>query len=263
MNSQYGDDFVVSKASDLLKRSFAERDPLTPPIDLVSTFDYCGIIKYEYRLMVPEGVLHPLRGGFALYLQDNFRDQSSQTVRERFTVAHEVTYTFFFDTTHSPPRRRRGAPRGNNLERLCHLGAQELLLPRVLVERELRNRAGLSKLEDVEYLAERFQVSFEVVLRRLRRCVDLCTAELGIIYVAALDTGAPEVQAVFHDSSFRTIAAPPGIGEEFSSWIQCIEPRAAVERSGTWEATIGSCSIQVRKKQVGRRSSLIEIRRTQ
>ena len=71
--------------------------------------------RRAHRPMVPEGVLSPIRGGFRLYIQSNFADWPNVSFRQRFTIAHELVHTFYYDLNGGVPRQKRTRPRDRYL----------------------------------------------------------------------------------------------------------------------------------------------------
>lgn len=96
-----------------------------------------------------------------------FFDPTLSEGRTNFSIAHEIVHTFFpnsgggarFRSLHVDDSRE-----ATELERLCHLGASELLMP---AEEFLKERGDQFGLKDVPRLAERFGSSYEATLYRL------------------------------------------------------------------------------------------------
>lgn len=87
--------------------------------------------------------------------------------RVAFSIAHEISHTFF-PTTSGGARFREmcdsDSREANELERLCDLGASEILMPR----EEFRREVGREwSVKSVQRLAQRFGSSFEATLFRL------------------------------------------------------------------------------------------------
>lgn len=59
--------------------------------------------------------------------------------RDRFTYAHEIAHSFFYDLTTSPPKRIAPRVYHNEEEFVCNLIARELLLPKELLRAEITN----------------------------------------------------------------------------------------------------------------------------
>ena len=114
----------------------------------------------------PDAILIPVAGGFTLNLR---ADQPK--VRRRFSTAHEIAHTFFYDTDKSPPARIISQDASTSLspkeEDVCSAFARELLLPAELVRPETLALTPSNALEAVSRLAKQYEVSTEVVTRRL------------------------------------------------------------------------------------------------
>src|SRR5437016_14630956 len=133
------EDFVLRKVQSLLAESVRAHGPLQPPIDPTKIAPLCAVLSVEYRPMIPEGVLTPVPGGFKIYLQSNFAQQGNKR-RSRFTLAHELVHSFFYDLNGGVPKPLKGSPRGERLETLCHIGASQILLPDALLKQQLKRK---------------------------------------------------------------------------------------------------------------------------
>ncbi|HWY69465.1 MAG TPA: ImmA/IrrE family metallo-endopeptidase [Terriglobales bacterium] len=110
-----------------------------------------------------DGFIEPLGITFA----DGFRmllKKNSAESRMRFTMAHEVCHTFFYElvpelkfAAHSPDQQE---------ERLCNFGAAALLMPPVMLRRSARDLPVC--LESLQRLAEDFSVSLPSMAIRLK-----------------------------------------------------------------------------------------------
>src|SRR5205085_1418955 len=107
----FGKDFVLRKVQSLLSEVVKVHGPLRPPVDPANIVSLCNVLDVEHRPMIPEGVLSPVQGGFKIYLQSNFTDQGTKR-RRRFTLAHELAHTFFYNVNGGVPNSIKGAPKG-------------------------------------------------------------------------------------------------------------------------------------------------------
>ncbi len=117
--------------------------------------------------MVPDlkcdGTLEPTgmryEDGFRMLLKKNVPQ-----VRLRFTMAHEICHTFFYELV--PEIKFRPNTTDESEERLCNVGAAAILIN----ERSLRRQAKKmqSTLESLEDLAAAYEVSLSTMLLRLR-----------------------------------------------------------------------------------------------
>src|ERR1700675_3000065 len=114
----FDEGFIGKKVQDLLVQA-KKRGSFGLPVDPADIANLCSVVSVEDRAMIPEGVLAPVRGGFKVFLQDNFASDPGNRVRRRFTFAHELAHTFFYSVEGDLPKPMKGAPRGARLERLC------------------------------------------------------------------------------------------------------------------------------------------------
>ena len=87
--------------------------------------------------------------------------------RVAFTIAHEITHTFFPNSTKGARFRsicESNSREANELERLCDLGASEILMPLKNFQRHAGDRFSLQKVEE---LSQAFGSSFEATVFRL------------------------------------------------------------------------------------------------
>lgn len=131
----------------------------------------------------PEAVLVPIERGFLVRLRPGVSEH-----RARFSLAHEIGHTFFYDLSASPPRRLLGMQhnvlRDRKKEDICNAFARELLIPRALVaavRRVLHSRKGsLAELGD---LARRFEVSVEHAAIRMLWDLDGFETAVALFHV--------------------------------------------------------------------------------
>lgn len=110
-----------------------------------------------------DGVIEPkgwtYTDGFRMRLR---RDQAAS--RLRFTKAHEICHTFFYELV--PEFKFLPHTTDPIEERLCNVGAEELLMPLSCVKTEAASRRV--SIESLESLARHFDVSLAAMLLRLR-----------------------------------------------------------------------------------------------
>jgi hypothetical protein len=110
-----------------------------------------------------DGSLEPLGPTFAEGFKMRLK-KSIPLVRARFTLAHEVCHTFFYELV----PELKFVPHETNLseERLCNAGAAAILVPGKSLRRRM-NRVPVS-LETLEIIAAEYQVSVATLTLRLR-----------------------------------------------------------------------------------------------
>lgn len=120
-----------------------------------------------------DGFLAPIGTAF----QDGFRlvvNESVRNRRKRFTVAHEICHTFFYE--YVPEIKFAPHDVDEVEESLCNHGAAELLMPSRSVVRQARTMPIC--LGSLESLANRYAVSSDAMMLRLRS-LRLWNAELS------------------------------------------------------------------------------------
>jgi hypothetical protein len=121
--------------------------------------------------MYKDGRIRPSTDGFAVELAPGPQK------RQRFTLAHEIGHTYFYDLKSSPPQRILYDD-SKDEETFCNLFASEILMPAHMVQAELKQleRNDDNKLSPVGYferLARKFNVSIETMTRRLIEDLEL------------------------------------------------------------------------------------------
>ena len=107
--------------------------------------------------------LEPIGSQYAHGFNVLLTRQGSRT-RLRFTLAHEICHTFFYEFV--PEIKFSPHEIDPQEERLCDLGASELLMPASAVKKSAANRAIC--IESLRTLAEEFAVSAAAMFLRLR-----------------------------------------------------------------------------------------------
>lgn len=174
-----GRPFIRKKADNLVNVPGIDK-----PVDLYRLAEYRRVRSIEVRPLTSEGGVNAVPGGFEIFIQgpsfyklelpgdpDISSSSASRralplTRRQRFTLAHELAHTLFFDTSSDTPHTVKGSPKGGLLEYCCHYGARRILMPdRLLVPLLVRERKLTADL--VLDLCTKFCVSAEVAIRRL------------------------------------------------------------------------------------------------
>lgn len=137
-------------------------------------FRFRNVVDLQYRRELDcDGFVEPLGKEF----RDGFRivvNRSISATRASFTIAHELCHTFFYELV--PEIKFSPHPTNEAEERLCNVGAADLLMPRKAV---LRSAKPLPVcLKSLETLANKFSVSQPAMLLQLR-ALDIWKAELS------------------------------------------------------------------------------------
>jgi Zn-dependent peptidase ImmA (M78 family) len=115
------------------------------------------------RGLSSDGYIEPLGSSYGEGFRITLREEASAT-RNRFTIAHELCHTFFYEIV--PELKFGSHDTDPQEERLCNLGAGELLIP----GRHLKSHAKKQPLsiDSLEGLSRTYLVSPEAMLLRLR-----------------------------------------------------------------------------------------------
>lgn len=251
--------FLSHKVQSLLSQSDRVKGPLKPPIDPASLADLCGVLSVKHRPMVPEGVLTPVQGGFRIYLQSNFAHQRGVKLRERFTIAHELVHTFCYDRNGGVPKRIKGSPVGRKLERLCHIGASQILVPEGLLRREVKTRGEVASVESILDLVRVFNVSAEVLIRRLHDIQLFANEKFAAVLVDSADGKKRQIRAACYGSLLLCLTNCPNRGSDFDSWVLPLLGPSSNPDATKWTHRTRAATIIARKVYRSRRSFLLDL----
>jgi Zn-dependent peptidase ImmA (M78 family) len=252
----FDEGFVSKKVHELLLEA-KNRGPLRPPVDPSDIANLCSVVSVENRPMIPEGVLAPVRGGFKVFLQDNFVSDPGTRIRRRFTFAHELAHTFFYHLENDLPKPIKGAPRGARLEHLCHLGASEILVPEILLKQHLLSRK-VASAEDLLGLARVFDVSLEVMFRRIQTLRLVAEDEFAAALVDKTND-REVIQAACYGSLLLCNLPAPKRGLDFDLWVR---PLRTLDGDLGSQTPITTQTAEIRTKKVyrSRRSYIFEVK---
>ena len=126
------------------------------------------------KTLKADGALVPLGKSFGDGFSIVLRPDIPET-RINFTVAHEICHTFFYERV--PEIKLELHMPDPDEERLCNLGAEELLMPAQDVKRRAKGQPA--SLLALGHLATYYNVSVEAMFVRLRR-LRIWDAELSV-----------------------------------------------------------------------------------
>jgi Zn-dependent peptidase ImmA (M78 family) len=161
---------VRAKARELIAlfhQSFGGR----PPFDMQALASLRGILpSSEPPAHSPDAELHPDGMGNVLLRVNRDRPRT----RQRFSVGHEITHTFFSGYQDKvqcrKPKHRDWSDPEDVLEVLCDIGASELLLPMPWFAEDAVECAATA--HGIVELATLYGASLEATIRRLVDVVD-------------------------------------------------------------------------------------------
>lgn len=116
-----------------IRAAFPDLEQMTPPIDPYILAKRRGIKQVSIRDIETDGVMSKTsNGNYIVEL-----NAAHPETRRRFTLAHEIGHTFFFDLLPTEGNRYRAADcaeasfhRDLSEEDLCNVAASEILMPR-------------------------------------------------------------------------------------------------------------------------------------
>jgi len=175
-----------------------------------------------------DGALKVMGSGFELQIHSK-KDQSVRasdvdssklSTRQRFTMAHEISHTFFYDADLCRVRPR---PAKALLEWLCNYGAQCLLLPEFLLDKEFDAGARLDSIERALNLARAAKVPLEAVVRRLDEFDRFKEVDFALIILDQNEEGELSARATCLSGAFSSLPKPQ-LYSELPKWVFKIAP---------------------------------------
>ena len=157
---------LASNVESLLEKYRDSASNAKFPVDIDKLAELAGVRDIRSISMIPEGVLNVAPEGFIIYLQDNFLNFPSAVFRRRFTIAHEICHTFFYENLPGQ-RLRRKRIKTDELEVLCNRGAGWLLVPSHWMQTKIQKSGKITAIEHLSKLCKDAAVSMEVLLRRV------------------------------------------------------------------------------------------------
>jgi len=147
-----------------------------PPFDPRILASLLGIdIKSTHLSEKEDALLIPLANG---RLQVKYNVNKPET-RQNYSIAHEITHTFFPDYREQIQKRQINPDHHDKeVEKLCEIGAAEILLPNPEFRNEMEVAGGVS-IESFEHLRKCFIASREATANRM---VDSSNEACAVIY---------------------------------------------------------------------------------
>jgi hypothetical protein len=185
-----------------------------------------------FRPLLVDGCLSVKRDGFNIYVRCSKEEVEETTKRfsegadpilpgrMRFTIAHEIAHTFFFDLSSERPRNRLATEHPGNLkalERVCNQTAARLLLPTDLMRREF-TRIDVFKPEALRALARRAGVSGSMLANRLGELSPFIHDVVAVAYVEIVD-GVAKITGLGIPAQLKGLFAGVRAGFPFSQFI--------------------------------------------
>jgi hypothetical protein len=252
-------------AVDLL---VAENGESALPVRLSSIARARKVQDVVFRPLLVDGCLGVRRDGFVIFVRCEKRNSAdlnkawrsddlahrALSPRMRFTIAHEIAHTFFFNVETVPPRATVDLDTSrtvNSLEYTCNELAARILLPGPLFRSAIKRTSVLdpSALREV---ARRSGVSPQVLIVRLKQSFDWADEFGAALCVRQEETGLVVVCKAMHYSlrgilgtdrqkvRFDELLSDPGFllnggdREQLSSQFPCFVGRQRAVQEFVW-----------------------------
>ncbi len=195
---------VRSKARELVAL-FHQAFGDAPPFDMKAMASLRDILpSSEPPVHSPDAELHPDEDG-RVHLRLN---QDRPRTRQRFSVGHEITHTFFSGYQEKiqcrKPTHRDWSDPADVLEALCDIGASELLMPLPWFADDSRRLADTAS--GISELACRYGASPEATIRRL------------------MDLTHDPIAAVFFSWKHKPAQKRKGVGSKQQATMSWMDP---------------------------------------
>jgi Zn-dependent peptidase ImmA (M78 family) len=201
------DQLFREKANEIIRVSRIKGPPFDPHVYA----EYLGIDVSQDKDAPFDGTLRMLTSGKFLILLN----ASASEERKRFTLAHEIAHTFYYDDLKLHRDRHCGAAIfDSEEERLCDIGAAELLMPSAYFGRDLkegRKTEGSVTPQLIRTLALRYQVSMQAA----------CVRTVSII----------KTMACIYWSKSPSINSDWATPSKFRDLLVCTTGKSSVERA--------------------------------
>ncbi len=171
LRSTFGDMTAREIARHIADGALSSTNQLHPPINITSILQLRRANKCRIVDMQKDARLLTTIDGFTVEIG------RCTERRRRFTLAHEIGHTYFYDLKSSPPERTLYDADPKDEETFCNMLASEILMPPHMIQAELKRLEGrdqeLSPVDYSQRLARRFEVSIETMTRRLIEDLEL------------------------------------------------------------------------------------------
>jgi hypothetical protein len=221
------------------------------PVDLVRVALRQGIHTLRFRPMRHDGSISAEGGGFRVDLRSRLTREAHLgnepapllDVRQRFTLAHEIVHTMFPEGGQAGSAGSPKPVRGRQLEILCQFGAGHIVVPEQALRRSVDKRLIVGSSSQVSALSGKFQVSPEVMLRRLSEHEDLIQGDCGVVLLERQQGSEALVLAGVWSPSLIRYLAKPKPYSAFSAWIgRHWNGESTLDDGATWWSGTGKYS---------------------
>jgi hypothetical protein len=211
------------------------------PVDLNRIGASRSVQRIEFTPLLTDGGLAVRKDGFVIYVrceigqgaglteqlaEDGTGSSLPATIarRARFTIAHEIAHTFFYDIRRMPPRSKTEVVDGasaNKLELTCNQIAGLILLPETLIQRHSA-RFDFDRPEDLRMLANMALASTQTVVHRFKHLRNVTHPE-AILASVSREGSDWVIAAISRHYSLKNVFVDAKVGASIKALIN--EPR--------------------------------------
>jgi hypothetical protein len=251
------------------------------PVNLFRLAHSRRIYRVEFRPLLADGCLVADAKGFTVQISDpevSVADTSSGehrrlSVKQRFTLAHEIAHTLSYDVEHLPVRENPevldwiveegGRPGPEALEGFCQIAAGLILVPTAALKESLGPWTTVDSVARVLQLAKTFAVSPEVVIHRVAQTEDddhIRAVDYALLLITSA-RGKEEITACIYSDSLRGIVKPPRLYSGVKTWMKRNSLPDAIPEPDGWSGRRQEGFLTITRKRYGS-SYFLEIRFT-
>jgi hypothetical protein len=203
--------------------------------------------------MLLEGATYAVSGGFEIAIRHQTMTETinlelddprrpALNSRQRFTLAHEIGHTLYYDSGGRRPVLIDGVPRGDALEAYCNRAAGMFLVPGEHLYADLAHRAV--SLDCLRWLTRRYQASSAAVILRIDELMIARPNDRGLIYVETRDGDVRIVAAYIPPSLQIVLPRPKPSVTSFKTWGRSFVTRDFLD-SPSWRRDVDIYGLRV------------------
>jgi len=207
------------------------------PVNLRRIATNRAVRRIEFTPLLTLGGLAVCDDGFNIYVRCDIGQSADLTARltedgtgaslppaisrrARFTIAHEIAHTFFYDIRRMPPRPKTHVNDGvsaTKLELACNQIAGLILMPGAVVQRDFA-KFDFGRPEELRMLADAALVSAQAVIHRFKHLDKLSHPE-GILVSVNQDGADWTISAISRHYSLRNIFVGAKVGASIKALV--------------------------------------------
>jgi IrrE N-terminal-like domain len=207
------------------------------PVDLQPIAANRAVQRIEFTPLLTHGGLAVRNDGFIIYVRCDSGQSADLTARfakdgtgvslptaiarrARFTIAHEIAHTFFYDIRRMPPRLKAQVNDGasaTKLELACNQIAGLILMPETLMQRDF-SKFDFLRAEELRMLANAAMVSAQAVIHRFKHLNKLSHPE-AILASVIRDGVDWTISAISRHYSLRNISITAKAGASIRTLV--------------------------------------------